>query len=631
MLGDPRCLEGSRAVAQTAAEQELKTAHAPVLPTSSVVMRLLPHAQVWFILLLAAALWYASLDEVDIRLITDIGLVSQAPPLMLISFGILALGFTLSLRLQPASTLAPLAATLLLIATIHGLPAMVEDAPRFPTAYLHAGFTDTIAQEGELLTRVDARFSWPIFFSFGALVTQVADIANAIELQPWAAVVNNVLWLGPLVVIFGSLTTDRRQVWTATFLFYAANWIGQDYYAPQAFNFLLYLTILAIVLRWFRRPVVPGWINRVVDWLDRRHPELRGPMRATGAPVPPAVVAATPGQRAALLGIIVLLTGVSVASHQLTPFALIAAMTALALLRRTTLPGLPVLIAVLVGLWISYMTVAFLAGHLVGLLSDLGAPGEAATANVGRRLTGSPGHVFIVQFRLVMTLGFWLLAAAGAVRRFRHGHLDLDALALAGMPFGLLLLQAYGGEMLLRIYLFSLPFMAFLASGLFFPSPRRLSWPATRAMAVVTALLLIALLVAKHGNERADSISADELAAVDRVYAMAPSQSVMAVVNTWGAVRYKDFTEFRYAQVAEHFLSEDVEALTAELARREAPCAYLFFTRSQQAAAEIFWGYTPDAWQRAQDVLADSGRFEEVLSTPDARVLLATPAQAACR
>lgn len=592
--------------------------------------RWLGHAFIWAVLAVAAVLWTVSIGGIDVHQVTDIGLVSVVPPVMYVSLGLVALGFTLSMRLAAPSKALMLTATLLAVVMIHGLPTMVEDAPRFATAYLHAGFTDTIAHQGELLPRVDARFNWPLFFTLGAFVTQIADIGNAIELQQWAALVANVLYLLPLLLIFGALTSDRRQVWAAAFVFYAANWIGQDYYSPQAFNYLIYLTAIAIILRWFRRTSVPRWLAATLRRIDRRLPGLRAPMLKEAPDEPPVVIPARAGQRVALVGVLVLLIGVSVASHQLTPFALLAAVSALAVLGRTQLGGLPVLVAVLIGAWVSYMTVAFLAGHLVGLLTDLGSPAEAASAGVVRRLSGSPGHVFIVQFRLFMTLGFWVLAALGALRRFRHGYLDLEAFALATVPFGFLLLQAYGGEILLRIYLFSLPFMAFLVTGLFFPSPRPLTWPTSRAIAVVTAAMLIAVLVAKHGNERADMITADELAAVNYVYATAPPESVLAVVNTWGAIRYRDFREYRYAQVPEAFLSEDLDQLVTEL-ESDAPCTYLVITRSEQAAAEMFWGYTPGEWQHAEDVVLQSGMFDELYASRDAMVLISERAPPACR
>ncbi len=329
-------------------------------------------------LLIGAALWTLSIGQIDIRAITDIGLVSQAPPTMIASLGIMALGFALSLRLQPFSVATTLAGVVLLAGAVHGLPSLVEDAPRFQTAYLHAGFTGAIAENGQLLTRVDARFSWPLFFSLGALVTQIAGIGNAIAMQPWAAVVSQLLYLPPLLIIFRSLTSDQRHVWTAIALFYGANWVGQDYYSPQGFNILLYLTTLAIALHWFRRSVTPGWIAAIVHWIDRRLPGLRRPMYDEPPTPAPEAVSATPPQRAALVVIMVLLAFVSVASHQLTPFALLGATGALVLLGRIQLTGLPVVILVLSGLWVSYMTVDFLAGHLVGLLSELGSPAGAA-------------------------------------------------------------------------------------------------------------------------------------------------------------------------------------------------------------------------------------------------------------
>lgn len=617
-------------MARTAAQPRVDTAlRASALSSVGVVRRFLPRAQVWVILIGGLVLWTLSLDDINVLAITDIGLASQAQPMTIAGMALVALGFTLSLRLRPFSVVAALVATALMIVMIHGLPAFLEDAPRFATAYLHSGFTGTIAEDGRLLTRVDARFNWPLFFSLGALVTQIAGIGNAIALQPWAAVVSELLYLGPLFMIFSSLTADRRHVWLAICFFYGANWIGQDYYSPQSFNFLIYLSVLAILLRWFRRTTVPGWIAAVVSFVDRRLPWFRAPMRSGPVAAAPAVAYATPQQRTALVAVIVLLCAVSVASHQLTPFALLGATAALVVVGRTQLRGLPVLIAVMIGLWISYMTVAFLAGHLVGLLSELGAPHEAAEAGVARRLQGSAAHVFIVQFRLLMTLAFWVLAAAGAVRRLRNGHLDLEALALAATPFALLLLQAYGGELVLRIYLFSMPFMAFLAAGLFFPTVRPMSWRTTFAGVAAVAVLLIALLVAKHGNERADMITADELAAIDKLYTTAPQGSLFAAVHTWGALRYRDFTDFRYSQVPEAFLGEDLELMALDL-DSDAPCTYLVITRSQQAATELYWGYTSSEWRHAESVVRESGQFVEVYSSRDARILTVAPAPAEC-
>lgn len=583
-------------------------------------------------LAVGAALWFGSIGSVDVRQVNDLGLISQVPPTMLFGTVLIGLGFVLTLRIHPVPRTLALGATLLVILTIHGLPTYVEDAPRFPVAYLHAGFTDVIARNGTLLPLVDARFSWPLFFTWGALVTQAAGIANAIVLLPWAPIVANLLYVVPLLVIYRTFTSDQRLVWSALFLFFATSWVGQDYYAPQAFNLLLYLAILAILLRWFGTRSVPGWIDRIVQGADRRWPRLRAPMRAANGPLPQPVPGSLEGaQRMALVGIIVLLTAACVASHQLTPFALIASVTALTLIGRNQLKGLPILIGVMTATWISYMTVAFLAGNLQGLLGDIFAAAQTADASVGRRLSGSEGHVLVVQLRVVATLLLWLLAGLGALRRYRWGNLDLEAMTLAAVPFGLMLFQAYGGEILLRVYLFSLPFVAYLVAGLFFPTPAQAFSPsATRVLAVTLSILLVVLYVTKHGNEQADYVSGAELAGLNELYAVAPAGSTLAAISSSSPMRYRNLEQYRYRLVPVEFLFGSADDVLARLGD-DGSCRYLFVSHSQEAAMSLFNGITAAEWQAAESGLTAGGDFQLIFGNADAAIYLATPAAAGCR
>jgi hypothetical protein len=74
-----------------------------------------------------------------------------------------------------------------------------------------------------------------------------------LQLAAWVPALSNLIYLVPLWLIFRALTTDRRLVWLGLFVFVFGNWVGQDYMSPQGFNILLYLTVLAILLTWFRR------------------------------------------------------------------------------------------------------------------------------------------------------------------------------------------------------------------------------------------------------------------------------------------------------------------------------------------------------------------------------------------
>ena len=54
-----------------------------------------------------------------------------------------------------------------------------------------------------------------------------------------------------LYLAFDALSLTARQRWLALLLYAGTNWIGQDYFSPQALGTVLSLGIMAIALRWF--------------------------------------------------------------------------------------------------------------------------------------------------------------------------------------------------------------------------------------------------------------------------------------------------------------------------------------------------------------------------------------------
>ena len=189
----------------------------------------------------------------------------------------------------------------------------------------------------------------------------------------------NLLYLPALFVLLDSLTEDRRAVWLGIWLFYLTDWIGQDYFSPQAFGFFFFLVTVALLVRWFSArdasgyrasvaaglPVIgrmPGPVRTTVDRLFQRDP-----MRAEGL---------SPGARAGLMAVFLAIFGFTIAGHQLTPFFAVSAVGALVVLLRIRWPSLPIVMGVMVATWVAFMAVAFLIGHFqnvagyVGTLSD---------------------------------------------------------------------------------------------------------------------------------------------------------------------------------------------------------------------------------------------------------------------
>src|SRR2546422_651786 len=111
-----------------------------------------------------------------------------------------------------------------------------------------------IMRTGTADPNLDTYFSWPGFFVLSAFVTQVAGYQSILSYAGWAPVFNNLIYVGPMYMIFTSFTTDKRLIWLGLWFFYLTNWIGQDYFSPQGLNFFLYLVIIAILLKWFKIP-----------------------------------------------------------------------------------------------------------------------------------------------------------------------------------------------------------------------------------------------------------------------------------------------------------------------------------------------------------------------------------------
>ncbi|MRS04983.1 hypothetical protein EG832_17475, partial [bacterium] len=362
-------------------------------------------------------------------------------------------------------------------------------------------------------------------------------------------------------MIYTSLTNSRRLVWFGIWIFYLTNWVGQDYFSPQAMNFFYFLVVIAILIKWFR-------VNEVVlpkfaDWkLVQKLPKIRafiGQIFHGEAAIPSII---SPLQKAFFLLMIVVIYFVSIASHQLTQFAILISVVLLLAFQRIAPKTIPVVMLILSGMWIAYMASAFMAGRLAGMLEAFGQLENALDANLVNRMNGSPDHMIVTQIRLVLTLGVWLAAVIGFVRQWLRGTFETSAALLIAAPFPLLVMQNYGGEMLMRIFMFSLPFAAFLAAAIIFPLKKDPpSWRYTAAVGVVSALLLVVFWVGRYGNERMEYFTLAELQAVDYTYAHAEPGSLIATVTTNLPYKYINYEKYKYTRLEKDLVTGDMVSL----------------------------------------------------------------------
>lgn len=548
------------------------------------------------------------------RKIDGLGLLHAIPGGVAARLGIVLLGFlTLAWRRRPSPALLVLhLAGIVLV--LDAAPLLIEGNARFPVAWVHAGFVDQIARHGAVLHSYDARMSWPAFFAGVAALTSVSG-GSALTLLGWTPFVLHLLYLGPLVVIARALLQDVRARWVGLLLFLLGDWVGQAYFAPQGIAYLLLLTALALLLTVFRArtpDLLPVW---------RRLPEAVRARATHWDSLGTALEEASPAfGRVTQLGAFALLGVVTFAllpTHQLTPVALLVDAFALLVVGRLSLVLYPVLLTVLLACYVSFLTIDFWSGHRWTLLSG---GSTTVTSNLTDRLGGSSDHATIIRLRLLVT-GVLLVAAVLGVRRLaarRQLPLTIVALGFASLP--LPLLQAYGGEALLRVVFYALPFLALLSACAVVTLDSRVrSFLATGAL---VALLAAVFPLTRYGNESFEAVSAQEIRAVQLVYASAPRGAAIACAFDDLPWKYRDLKTFDYRVIApSHGRSPDLPLFLAHLRKVHGP-VYVVLTRGQERWGSEVLGYPAHWMDPFRRALASDRNYRSLLSLQDAHVFV---------
>ena len=598
-------------------------------------------------LVIACALWVTAAAHVDPGQMNDLGLASVLSARIWIAFGLLCLAMTVALldRRPPHWILA--LNVVVLCGCFFGLSSWLYEVPRGAIAFRHAGITDAMINAGSIDRSIDAYFDWPGFFTLAATVSKAAGFSDPIVMARWAPLVVNLFCIPPLLLLIGSLTQDRRRLWLAVWVFCALDWVGQDYFAPQSLGYLLYLCVLAVlvaVLRPTRGKAVPR-PGGVVTWLDRFNAAHRGTEYD---------LRATPRQqqsRLAAVLVVLLLCAALVPSHQLTPFALLTVVTALVLLRRCTLVSLPFLILTFIVLWDGYVALPYISGHAHEIFGSIGDVQSAASANIANRVAGSTDHIVVIRVRLALTFLVWGLAALASLIQWRRRQVDRTALALAWSPLLLVLAQPYGGEMLLRVFWFTLPGTALLLASVVLPGPRlvrprvgvraaaafsRRQWAVHTVrwsgLGLLLSGLFAASFVARYGNERMDNFTDAELQGTQAMYHLAPPHALIVAGAGSFPWKYRGYADHKYREVDRSWVPGDLAATTQLVAQRMRYYphgAVLVITTSQREEVNMLGTLPAGSLEGLTRELNRSREFQTIYRNRDVQVWQACGAKGA--
>jgi O-antigen/teichoic acid export membrane protein len=574
-----------------------------------------PGVLLGFLLISALLLYWVpvlSLDDASLDKMGGLGLISVLPLPTLVGAALLITVFASLLWMNREHKGLLFITLLATVVSLHALPAVIETEPRFATAWQHLGFIDYIDRTGSAVPDLDARWSWPGFFAGAAFVAKACGVSDLTEVIRWWPLTIQLLYLAPLFLLVRSMRASWRAKWTGIWIFVLSGWVGQDYFSPQGFTYLLYLAFVAILLVWFRAPRVlwtkarPG--EAEVEPTDRR-------------------------QQAVLLMVLIGLFAASVPAHQLTPFVMLGVLAVLVLVGRSELRGLPILFAVLVSVWIGFMAEPYWSGHFNDLFGGVGGVGSNVSTSVSGRIQGgSSTHKLVLYARVLLAGGVMAFACWGWWRRRDHKYRERSLIVLTFVPFLGFGMQSYGGEMALRVFMFALPGAALLAGLALFPrtgvtaKEREKDRVSLAPLAALMAGLLLmgGFLVARWGNESFERIRPGEVTAMNYVYAHdKPTVRLLWLSNDtvnnvtpampWGT---RDMEKVQYVPTLAPSDPVLVSGLVKSL-KDAGPNSYLMINRSQVVYLQMDVGYSATWESRLIRNLDDRQDLKKVLVNDD--------------
>jgi hypothetical protein len=553
----------------------------------------------------ALVLSIASLAGARLRL-DGYGLFRSLPWSYYLGLAGLPLASAVEWRRQPSRPLFVLAYVTAFLVLVWLTPYVLEGTPRFRTSYLSYGYVDPVVRGQGLLPRLFIYHNWPLF-SLAMAALQSVTAVSTLKLMAFFPTVIMVLYLVPLSVLLvmtserpwsgpertwrtflrASLGSDARWV-AGLWLFVVFQWTNQDYFSPQAVAFLFYLGLLVVLA----------------------HAALR-----RGGRFDVLSGAAT-----------VILFTLIVATHVLTGLIALFVITGLTLTRQLRRPTLLLLCLLVFVAWQAYPAAPFYEFYGHRLLQTVFAAGDFLQTNVSGRISGSGAHLTVSRTRVGVTavlfaLGLLAVLSQLELRRPLPKPLAVWHSLSRELRFALACLIAtvlvgpvsiYGGEMLIRTELFSLPALAMIIAA---TANRRRVLAA--AAATVTAMAPLHILT-HYGNELYDYVSPGEVAGFQYV------ANHLAPAKIYGGFPGGGFLKSASLRWRNPTIPSGSLALTAADFLQPAAhhwgtargAVYVAFGRGDVAAANLFYN-EPHLIGAMQRLVASDPQFRPVYVTPD--------------
>jgi hypothetical protein len=448
-------------------------------------------------LLMFLGLWIASVPAIRSARPSVLGLLVAGPwTFPAVILGTLAV---LLLALRGRHLYVAAAAVLALVLVVRSTASVVSPVPVFPWTYKHLGVVEALQETHHVTSGFDVYMNWPGLFAAGAYFSDASGIA-VLDLARWITPVLQVLLALEAAVLARALGARAEGCIAAAGLMVVVNWVGQDYFAPQALAICLAAGVVVLLVQSSR-------------------------------------------SRACVLLALGLYAAI-VVTHQLTPYWLLALAVVMVVLRRAPWWLAAGMVLIAGGYLLSRLEVA----EAYGLFSGFDPVSNAESRVPPVPALGRDVGGFFAKAGSLLVWGSTLavLAARGLRMGWKRGWRSPDVLvpaAIAFSPFVLLAGQNYGGEANLRVTLYSVLGCAAVLGPALATALRRRAAVALAA-AVWTAVVVAATAQAANGMWWVNLIRSEDVATARWLVHEDPDAEVIPLIAAWPGRTSVDYERY---------------------------------------------------------------------------------------
>jgi hypothetical protein len=347
------------------------------------------------------------------------------------------------------------------------IPFIIEQVPS-RTSYACEGYVDYIVRYGALNPEIVFYHNWPAFSIFNDILVDGLGITDLTKLMGITPFILNCFYFLALYTMrpFMLKHNIEKAWWPTVWIFFIANYFGQDYFSPQGMVFFLFLLFIGLLL-----------VHKETD-------------------------SNANGWRGTILKLL-LFSSITI-SHALTSMLTLVVVFVLNFRRDKWLNSFFLLIMFVFTAWTIYGAFSYLSGHVEGLLREALNLDLYFSQNV-EKVGGSRGNMNINTVAFYFTLVFlifsalgWLTAKKGLIKD-TFTRLGIACVFLLGIP--------YNGEIVERFLLYSLLPLSFFAFN-FFRNNKKLASYGLFICLVISIPLNFAI---HYGNEQYNYVSPAEL------------------------------------------------------------------------------------------------------------------------